>query len=425
MTPEQRNKPALFYGWFVVGVSVLIVIITNGLTIGGIPVFYKSLIDEFQWNRTIIATAGAVTLLGAGLLVPVVGIYLDHFGAKPFMIAGTLVLGAAMLLYSRVSSPLQMYGAHFLFACSLALAGVVTNILLVSNWFVRRRGTAVGAVITGTSFGGVLLPPAATWLIGQFGWRMSMVILSSLVWFLLLPLVVFLVKNHPRDQGLHPDGEAVDAGDVSTRAAGPPPGLTAGQALSTGTFWSLLLGSALSFYVIFSISQQFILHLQSPQVGLTKSQAALAQSALFLCSVGGKFFFGYLSDRWAKKHVNLLCCTVMFMGSLFLLNLNTITAYPFCVLFGLGFGGTYVTIQLMVAECFGIRALGRILGIVTLAETIGAAAGNILTGSLFDRTGSYELSFRLIVACALAALVMMAMLKPRVQVIAPERPVEA
>ncbi len=407
------RRPRLFYGWFVVGLSVMIVIITNGLTIGGIPVFYKSLIDEFHWSRTVISMGGALTMLGAGVLVPLVGVYLDRFGAKPFMIAGTLVLGLALILYSRIFIPWHFYGAHLLFACSLALAGVVTNILLVSNWFMRWRGTAVGAVITGTSFGGVILPPSSTWLISHLGWRMSMIALSGLVWLILLPLVIFLLKSHPREMGLEPDGTGPRPESSSEGNRGEGSGLSFGDALATGSFWNLLFGSALSFYVIFSISQQFILHLQSPQIGLTKSQAALAQSALFTCSLVGKFFFGHLSDRLSKKRVNLLCCAVMFAGSLFLLNLTSATAYPFCVLFGLGFGGTYVTIQLMVAECFGIRSLGKILGVVTFAETIGAAGGNILTGTLFDRTGSYALSFRVIVACAFLALILMALLKPQ------------
>jgi len=105
----------------------------------------------------------------------------------------------------------------------------------------------------------------------------------------------------------------------------------------------------------------------------------------------------------------------MCLGSLLLLDLDRVTLYPFSLLFGLGFGGTYVMIQLMVIECFGLRSLGKLLGIVTFAETIGAAGGNIITGNLFDRTGSYDLSFRIIIVCAFLALLLLAALKPHAQ----------
>jgi len=412
---ESTKPPAFFYGWVIVGVSVMTVIITNGLTIGGIPVFYRSLIDEYQWSRTVIATAGALTLLGAGILVPVVGIYLDRFGVKPFLVAGACVLGGTLFLYSGVAHPLHLYSMHALFALSLSMAGVVTNILLVSNWFIRRRGTAVGAVITGTSLGGVIFPPVSTWLISHLGWRTAMAALSGLVWFVLLPLVLLLVKGHPKEKGLYPDGIPPEQQPRARESQSEQPGLAFAEAVTTGTFWGLVCGAAFSFYVIFSISQQLILHLQSPQVGLTRSQAALGQSALFLFSLVGKFCFGYMSDRWPKKLVTLLCCTTMCLGSLLLLDLDRVTLYPFSLLFGLGFGGTYVMIQLMVIECFGLRSLGKLLGIVTFAETIGAAGGNIITGNLFDRTGSYDLSFRIIIVCAFLALLLLAALKPHAQ----------
>jgi MFS family permease len=385
-------------------------VITNGLTIGGIPIFYRALIDEFHWNRTVIALAGSITLLGAGLLVPLVGIWLDRFGVKPFLLIGTLLLGSTLLLYSRVNSPPRLYALHFLFACSLALAGQVTNVVLVSKWFLRRRGLAIGAVIMGTSIGAALFPPISARLIAALGWRLSITVLGVVVWVVLPPLILRIVRNKPEDLGLQPDGDAPPT-VAARQGKATPPGYTFREALATWSFWMLVVGSSCSFYVLFAINQQFFLYLTSPAVGLSNAHAAWIQTALNIFSMTGKLFFGFLSDRWPRKRVALFCAGTMFVGVLWLLALNPTTIYAFCLLAGAGFGGTYVSIQLLVGECFGMRAMGKLLGLVTFADTLGAGGGNILTGVLYDRTGSYQLAFRLIVVCAFVAMLLTAGLR--------------
>ncbi len=383
-------------------------------------VFYPVLTQEFGWTRTTIAIAGSITLLSAGILITIVGVYLARYGSKPFLIFGITLLGATMLLYSRINAPWQMYVMHFLFAIALATAGVVTNILLVSNWFIRKRGMAIGAVITGTSLGAMIMAPLGTRLIKAYGWRSAMIIFGVGIIVLLLPLIIFVVRNYPREMNLEADG-ATTPTTLESSATQNLSGLTVNEALRTASFWSLAVGSALCFYVFFTINQQLVSHLQSPEIGLSKEAAAGVFSLMGGFSVAGKFFFGWLSDKVSKKQVNLVCCFLMFVGTLFLLNLSPATFTLFCAAFGLGFGGVYSTIQIMIGECFGTKALSKILALITFIETIGGFAGNIITGKLYDRTGNYQLAFQVIIACALVATICMALLKPSNLISSPAR----
>jgi predicted MFS family arabinose efflux permease len=302
------------------------------------------------------------------------------------MIIGCFILGGGLLLYSQASSASMVYAAHTLLGTSLGFVGVLVCTVLVSNWFTKRRGMALGIVLTGTSFGGVLVPQIATPLIQAYGWRTAMIGVSLIIWLILLPAAVFLVKNRPSDVGDVPDGDP-----TARLAPAPLPteqnGMTLGQALKTPLFWMFSICAALIFYAIFVVSQQLNLYLQGPKIGFSPQQAAGVQSLLFGLSVFGKFFYGFLADKFATTRVMLVSASTMFLSTLAFLYFDSSTVYVFAVLFGLNYGGTFVLLQLLVADYFGLREYGKILGAVTVIETMGGAAGTYITGRLADADG--------------------------------------
>jgi MFS family permease len=206
------------------------------------------------------------------------------------------------------------------------------------------------------------------------------------------------------------DSSAVD--EVADGAAGVRggAGATLREAMSSASYWLLLFGSSLCYYVIFAIVQQFILHLQSPEVGFSLAGAAWAYSTLFFFSLAGKSLFGFLSDRFSKCAVNLVCCVMMLAGTLILLKINQANTWFFCLFFGLGYGGITVTTKLVLAELFGLRSLGKLLGIMMGAETIFGSGGNLLTGRLFDATSSYQMAFQVMAVCSIVSVILMALL---------------
>ncbi len=383
-----------FYGWIIVAVCLLALVVSNGLSIGGIPVFYKFVQNDMVTNgsvppdriQSIYGYAPAITFLLAGFLGPLAGYLLQKKSAKALMVVGCIILGSGLLVYSQANSVALVYLAHAMLGASLAFVGVLVCTVLVSNWFSKRRGTALGIVLTGTSFGGVVVPQIATPLIQEYGWQTAMAGVSTLVWLVLLPAVIFLIKNRPSDVGSFPDGIDASAADGSmVRDSGT--GMTFSEALRTPIFWLFGITAALIFYTIFVVTQQLNLYLQSPRIGFTPSQAAGVQSLLFGLSVVGKFLYGFLSDRFAISKVMLFSAAIMVLSTLTFLFFNSVTIYVFAVLFGLNYGGMFVLLQLMVAEHFGVKEYGKILGAVILIETLGASSGTIITSKIADADG--------------------------------------
>lgn len=400
----ERSK-GFFYGWVIVAVATLALAVSNGLSIGGMPAFYKSIRDEFvatgsvdaAFAESFVAFGATLTFALAGFLSPVGSWLIQRFRMKTLMIAGCLLLGTALVAHAFAESTAVVYAARASMGISLCLVGVLPSVVLVSNWFVNRwRGLALGILLTGTSIGGFVIPQIATPLIAAYGWRNAMLAVSLLVWVLLLPAVLLLVREELRETGLPPDGDAEThrPGDAIPTAAS---GMTLAQALRTPLFWVLALCAAAVFYPIFVTTQQFIL--QATKIGLSPQQASNGLSALFFVSVAGKFLFGALSDRFPPTRVMVACCFVMFASTLVLLNLTASTVFAFLVPFGFGYGGTFVLLQRIAADYFGNRDYPKILGVLIVIETVGASVGGLVTGRMADAAGGdYTMAFYAVIA---------------------------
>jgi MFS family permease len=270
-----------------------------------------------------------------------------------------------------------------------------------SDWFLRRRTLIKSVVAAAAIEGAMVYSPISSLLTGRFGKPAAILIFAVLGIICLGALMKYFATK------------AGAAPAVTEASPNPPSGATMTEAVGSGSYWMLLLGSSLCYFVIFAITQQFILHLQSPQVGFSPSAAAWAYSTLFFFSLTGKSLFGFLSDRFEKRAVNLVCCLMMLAGALLILKINRANMWFFCVLFGLGYGGITVTTRLILAELFGLRSLGKLLAIMMSAETIFGGGGNLLTGRLFDITGSYQAAFIVMAVCSTVSVILMAMLGRR------------
>ena len=378
-----------FYGWIIVAVATLALVVSNGLSIGGIPVFYKWIREDLVASGAVaanqaesfIAFGASLTFLFSGLISPLAGALVQRFHLKALMLVGCALLGGGLLLHAFANSTTLVYVARATMGVSLGFVGVLPSVVLVSNWFIRRRGTALGILLSGTSIGGVIIPPIATPLIDKFGWRTAMVAVSLIIWLILAPAILLLVRSRPSDMDLSVDGDA-KLDPSRSRVTG---GMTFAEAIRTPLFWIFAIGAALIFYPVFVTSQQLIL--QTAKVGFTPWQNTVVLSAVFAVSLAGKFLFGYLSDRFSPVRVIVFCTSLMFIATFFLLDLNMTTAFLFLIPFGLGWGGAFVLIQRLVADFFGERDYPKILGAITIGDTLGGVLGGMITGWLADRAG--------------------------------------
>jgi len=383
--PSESN-----YRWIILVIATIGLIISNGLSIGGIPVFSRPVQTEFigaslvaaDNAQSFIANASVITFLMSGVSSMVGGWALRWIPIKTAMLVGAVMLGAGFVLHSYAASVGAVYFSRFLMGTSLGFVGVTPSVVLVSNWFEDRRGMALGILLTGTSIGGFVMPIVFARAIEAYGWRTAMLIVSGFVWLVMLPCILIFIKNI----------RSAVAADVEVE----PDGMLLSEAIATSRFWIFAIAAALIFYTIFVTTQQFILYLQSPSIGLSLGVAAWLQSILFALSVSGKTAAGLLSDRFPAKRVMLWSTSLMFVSTLVLWLAGT--PLLFLLLYGLGYGGSFVLLQRLVSDYFGRRDYARILGTITLIEILGGVIGGRVTGYLADRNGGdYSTAFYLLI----------------------------
>lgn len=376
----------MHYGWIIALTSMVILLISNGTTIPGINVFDEALLNEFGWARDELKRGPLITFILAGILAPLAGAIADRIGVKKLMLAGAALLAVTFLLYSRIQNLTHLYLMHCLFGLVLITAGLVVNIMLVSNWFNEKRGTAIGIALIGTSLGGTIFPPLLTSLIQTYGWRQTFVIEAGIA-VLLFVIVLVMVRDFPRHKGLEPIGGHPRGSGDDTEL----PGMTFGEALRTPTFWALAFAAMTTFYAILGAQAHLFLYLRD--IGFEPTQASLGLSTLFLAALVGKFVFGTLADRFPQKAVLLANIAVMFAGALCLASMSVPLFWVADVLFGLGWGGLYTLIQLLAVNSFGLKAAGKVLGTITIFDAIGGGLGPFVLAVLYERSGSYQLPF--------------------------------
>ena len=197
----------VYYGWWIVAASFSILLVTVGVGLYAPPIFLVPLQDHFGWSRAAIAGGSAVAALTVGAVSPLVGISIDRYGSRKVMTAGALVMGSAFCLFGAIQSLWQLYALNVIAAIGIASVAWLPNQTLISNWFDRIRGRAMGIALAGIGFGGLAMPPLADFLITEFGWRIAFAALGSLVLLIVVTVTLALVRSKPEDMGLLPDGE--------------------------------------------------------------------------------------------------------------------------------------------------------------------------------------------------------------------------
>ncbi len=392
----------MFYGWRIAAACFTILFVIVGIIYYSFPVFYAPLIQDFGWSRAQVTAGFFYSILIVGPIFGIsAGFLIDRYGTKRILIAGLFAAGGAFLGFAFMRSLSAYYLFYFLQSIGYVSAGPIPNQVLISQWFSRMRGRAMGMAYVGIGVGGAVAPVLADVLIRGFGWRPAMLALGCVIFVVLLPLVALAIKNKPSDLHLLPDGDqSASAPTAATTSRASP--LRA--AMGTRSFWMILIGSSLSIGAVGGIIQHLQLFLRDE--GFRPDRAARVASFLLVSSIAGRLVMGYLADRFEKKHVMILAF-VMVGGSIPLLYLvhHPGAIYLFAFVFGFGMGGDYMLIPLVTAQCFGVASLGRLMGVILTSDAIGQALAPVLVGRIFDMRRNYDWGFALMAAAALTAAV--------------------
>ncbi|MDP6566329.1 MAG: MFS transporter [Alphaproteobacteria bacterium] len=424
--PSQRSPLArlpFYYGWAV----VVIAFITMGLGVNArisFSLLFPPILDEFGWTRG--ATAGffAVGFLVSSVMSPLIGMAMDRLGPRLVFPFGGVIVACGLILGTYASQPWHFFvtlGA--LVVGGSVIIAYIGHSAFLPNWFVRRRGLAIGIAFSGVGVFGMVMLPWMQTIIDNDGWRAACWTLAILVLVTVVPLNLLCQRRRPQDLGLRPDGDAVPADQAAADQtpdnvvdkAWADTDWTLRRAMATSRFWWLGGAFFCALYAYYAVQVHQTKYLL--EIGFSSEEAAFALGLVGLFGVAGLLVLGHLSDRIGREWAWSIACVgfASCYGLLILMGSHSAPwlVYPMVAaqgLLGYGMSPNYAAIP---AELFQGRHYGTIFGTLSLAATIGGAAGPWLTGYLFDRYQSYEPAFWLALVLSALSILCVWMAAPR------------
>lgn len=430
-TPAPRAK-GLFYGWWIVTAGGAVQWYTSAVFWRGFQAFFDPIVQTFNWSRG--ATAGAVSLqrTESGLISPFVGTVLEKFGPKRAMAFGMAVTGSSFIVMSFVQSLWQFYLAMALMTVGMSFGTFIVIVATVGNWFVRKRGRALSVLMAASAIGGFTLPLLVI-SIDHFGWRHVLFAVGIGFWVVGLP-AVFIVRSRPEDYGQLPDGGPAPAGETGASGqgqaayAGRETNVRVRDALKLRFFWQLSLATSLGQL----LSSTNLLHLPAlKQFGVSAGLAAAAAGSVAFGDLAGRLLVGWAGDRYDKRLLLTGAFALQTLGMIgfTLVNLDVgpftispaVTLPVFVVGFGLGFGASIPVRLSILADYFGRKSYGSILGMTSSVSAGFGALGPVFAGAMFDFTGSYRPAFAVLTVALAASIPLSLTLESQSRVAAQAR----
>lgn len=398
----------LYYGWRVLLGLFIIYAATNGIVTLSLKRFYPSLIDAFGWTQDEVTRPVSVFYFVLAVLMPFIGALLDKKNPKNIMFGGALFILLGLGLFSRVDNLGQFIGIYVILALGLAGAGLASSMYILTKWFYKQRGLAVGILLVGGSLGGALFNKVAGDAIDSMGWQNASLLLMGIgAVCMLLPLFL-LVKESPEKMGLFMDGG--DVAPIISSRKGP----TVADAFKSPALYLIFLATGILWFCIIGMGQHQDIYLQK-ELSLDSSLVTNVGSAFFLFGVIGKLFFGYLSDLFNKKAVMAFSILLLLIGNGFLWLMGSDpgnwSPYWYAATYGIAYSGVFTMIQILVAELYYGQAYGKILGVVLTIDTLASVAGIVFLGRKSVADGSYIPAIEILIILCIVALLGVLLLK--------------
>ncbi len=385
---------------YIIVTAFLALFAVVGFGFYGLPFFFDFMMEERGWSRTVITSGNAV---GKLIVAPLFGFFagwmIDKYGPRRLMMTGAFMLCIAFIGLA-FSTSLEMFYLFYVFnALGYVFGGPLPCQVLISRWFTKNRGKAMGIAYLGIGAGGAVVPLLAAGLERAYDWHYALATLGVIGFLIIFPISYFIKDNPVKN--------------TPVQTAKPLPkveGVTMKKILHSRNFYLLAIGSMCSIGVVGGIGQHIKLYLSD--LNFSQSEAANVMSFVLLSSLIGRVLMGYLADIINRKYVMLLIYLIVAAAiPLLLVPDFTGRIYIFAVIFGIGLGGDYMIIPLMAGDLFGLKALGRTMGIILVADGVAESLFPVLLGVLYNEaTQSYALGFSVLIFVALLGAVFIAFL---------------
>jgi MFS family permease len=424
----------VFYGWWILA-AAFFVYSASSIGIYTLPLLNVQLKEAFGWSHAEASLPPSLLYFMLALLAPFGGWLVDALKPRRMFLIGGVLFVLGLAAYPFITSVQGLMAFYAVYAVGITCTGVIPSITLIAEWFRRYRGTAIGLLLVGSSFGGAVFPQITAAAIALGGWKVAALVLAAVACCVgVLP--VLIIRNSPVELGLQPDGSTSDtegettptmrlqqaqksaSGVVSDVVSGLISGIAStiravGGLMRSVEFFIILSATACVWFCMTGLVQHLSLFMRD--IHFDPLASAHVLSILFVCSIVGKASFGWLADRFSKQWILLCASSTMAAGTALMrlaVDAPALWLAPAAVMFGIGFSGNYAMVQLVVAERYGAHpCFGTLLGVVTMIDALAGSTSIYVLGALRSWSGDYRLGFMVSFGIALCTVLCALVLK--------------
>ncbi|MFH1640216.1 MAG: MFS transporter [Chloroflexota bacterium] len=424
-----RKRKGVFYGWWIVAVSAFFNLIVGGTFMYGFTAFFTPLQQEFGWTSAQTALGFSLQRLEGGIAAPLIGFIFDRVGPRKLALIGMAIAGGGLIFMSRIESLPAFYAAFLMTAVGVSIGWAGPPMYAVSNWFVRKRSRALSYLMAGVHLGGIIVPVLVL-LIAGLGWRTSLVIAGITFWLVGIPVTIML-RRRPEDMNLLPDGDVRTEADriretetlqtemrvtTQTRQSAD---FSALDALSSRAFWFIAFSFTLVQLVSSAIMVLEMPHLEN--IGISRELAGVAVTFTTMMGFVGSLSSGFVGDRMNKTRIIAFFLMLQCLGVVILSLANQPWhLVPFVIAYGIANGAVMPMRTALIADYFGRKSLGTILGFMMSFTVTGSILSPVVAGWFFDIYGNYRTIF--IIYAVMMAFAVPALLAVKRPVLKSELP---
>jgi MFS family permease len=390
-----------FYGWNMVWAFAVATTVAYGVLYYSFAVFVKPMELELGWNRAQTSLAFSLALIVAGLFAPFLGRVVDRRGARVVTSLGALIAAITVFLWSRVSSLEMLYLTWALLGLTMSATFYDPAFTVVAVWFRAGRSKALLIITLVGGLASTIFVPLSTFLLEKFGWRDSIAILAS-IQLLIAPMLWLIVRRHPHDLNLEPDGITRETQTVKPRLEP----LEAIHFWRSSIFWSLALGFALARMAVAALAPHLVPLLR--ERGFSSVFAATVAGMVGVLQLGGRLIIAPMTSRITLTMLTAATFAIHGLGILLLTSSGEISVWGFVILYGSTNGAITIARAALTAELFPTRVYGTVSGAISLVVAFSTSLAPFLAGVLHQQTGNYQTTLWALVALlAISSLIIL------------------
>jgi len=413
------KKPKIFYGWWVLAATFVIVFIYSGVGYYAFQFLWEAIRLQYGWSQATLTASFTLVYATIAFSAPLTGRIIDRYGPRKTIAGGAFVVGIGFCLLSQTTSVWYFFVCHILLGIGLAASGFMPASIAISNWFSKRRGLVLGLTMTGIGAGGFAMPPLLQRvLLPALGWDNTYFVLAGAIWIGAIPLALLVMRDKPQDMGLFPDGVASTKEIVLPKSSATGhESWTRSAAIKTAAFWIIAIAFGLQSFGNTGVAQNQTRHLKTvfTEGSVVRGQLDIFVIIVAIGSTTGKLFFGWLADRIGPRLTSMACIACSLVGVSVMLSITASSPTPmiwvYCIFIGLSMGGWASNTPMLISNFFGLRYYGSIYGTANMFIMMGTAFGPLIAGAIYDATDTYGPVFIYALCLASTAIVGLALMR--------------